>query len=292
MNPVAELPSYGVVVVSYASDTELKSFLQSLSSSDCLPHSVVVVENAHNAPLLPTVPEFPITLLHLPHNPGYGGAVNAGVAELPAEVEWILVSNPDVTLMPDTVSTLLQQVALSDSLGSIGPALMNPDGSVYPSARAVPSVSIGIGHALFGALWPSNPWTLRYRGTYGNDRPRVCGWLSGACLIVNREAFDSLGGFDEEFFMFMEDVDLGARLGMEGRSNLYVPAARAVHVVGHATGGAKAAMIRAHHDSAKRFISKRYPGLPWLPLRLIVNSGLAARRWLVQLNARAKPQRD
>ncbi len=100
--------------------------------------------------------------------------------------------------------------------------------------------------------------------------------------MVNRVAFEEIGGFDTRYFMFMEDVDLGMRLGQSGWSNIYVPKATAIHIVGHATKEARSPMAKAHHQSAKRFIAKRYPGVPWLPLRAVINVGLTLRQWLVQ----------
>ena len=274
--------AYGVVVVSFGSGPVLGSFLESLRASTLAPQAVVVVENGPQKPVIDLPTSLAITVLHRPDNPGYGTAVNAGVAELPQGINWALIANPDVTLEPDTTRTLLAVQNSFPCIGALGPALHNPDGSVYPSARAVPGLALGIGHALLGAIWKTNPWTTRYRGSYGSTEPRDSGWLSGACLMVNRVAFEDIGGFDTGYFMFMEDVDLGMRLGKSGWASVYVPQAIATHTVGHATEGAKSQMARAHHQSAQRFIAKKYPGLAWLPLRVVIRVGLTLRQWLVQ----------
>jgi N-acetylglucosaminyl-diphospho-decaprenol L-rhamnosyltransferase len=273
--------SYGVVVVSFNSGPELDTFFASLQLSTLLPAHVVVVENG---PLKPDIthPKFPITVIHRPDNPGYGTAGNVGVEELPSTTPWVLISNPDVTLNPEAVSRLMDVALSSPSAGSLGPALLNPDGSIYPSARAVPGIAVGTGHALLGPVWKGNPWTKAYRGDYSSYEPRACGWLSGACLLVRRQAFDEISGFDSGYFMFMEDVDLGMRLGDAGWSNVYVPEAEAVHIVGHSTSGERALMAKAHHQSAQRFLAKRYQGAGWAPLRFVLNLGLTLRQWLVQ----------
>jgi N-acetylglucosaminyl-diphospho-decaprenol L-rhamnosyltransferase len=92
-----------------------------------------------------------------------------------------------------------------------------------------------------------------------------------------------IGGFDTEYFMFVEDVDLGMRLGQTGWSSVYVPRARAIHTVGHVTKDHKGEMAKAHHTSMKRFLKKRYPGVWWLPLRLALNVGLTLRQLLVRI---------
>jgi len=281
--------NYGVVVVSFGSHDELATFVESLDHSTHRPTNIVVVENGPTLPPLTALADI-TTTLHRSDNPGYGGAINAGVAHLDNDLEWVLISNPDVVLEPEAIRALMAVAQSSPTIGAVGPALVNPDGSIYPSARAVPSLSVGTGHALFAALWPANPWTASYRGTYDSTTPRPCGWLSGACLLVRRSAFDAVGGFDEGYFMFMEDVDLGMRLGTAGWSSVYVPEARAEHTVGHSTGGAKHAMAQAHHRSARRFIAKRYPGPYWFPLRTFVGLGLSVRQRIVQLLAARKPQ--
>jgi len=273
---------YGVVVVSFGSGDVLDDFLRSLHSSDAQPQHVVVVENGPQGPDINQSTPWGTTLVHLPENPGYGAAVNAGVEALPSSVRWVVVSNPDVTVEKSTTKTLLDEAVSRDRCGAVGPALINPDRSVYPSARALPSIRVGIGHALFSALWPTNPWTRAYRGTYNSEESREVGWLSGAFLLVNRDAFEEIAGFDTGYFMFVEDVDLGMRFGQAGWSCVYAPRARATHTVGHVTKDHKGQMAKAHHTSMKRFLQKRYPGILWLPLRLVLNLGLSLRQLLVR----------
>jgi len=279
----AKTSTYGVVVVSFGSGEVLGSFLSSLQESDTTPGHVVIVENGPALPQLTETSTWGTTLVHLPDNPGYGSAVNAGVNALPPDLGWVLISNPDVTLEKAATKTLLKEATTRDSCGAVGPALLNIDGSVYPSARALPGIRVGIGHALFAALWPTNPWTKAYRGTYDSLETREVGWLSGACLLVNREAFSAVGGFDTEYFMFVEDVDLGMRLGQTEWPSVYVPRARATHTVGHVTKDHKGHMAKAHHTSMKRFLKKRYPGARWLLLRSVLNLGLTLRQLLVRI---------
>lgn len=290
MNSEAEQPTrVGVVTVAFRSDRVLGPFLQSVRASQGVPLDVVVVDNCpaegegarsaagtHGAHYLP-----------LEQNPGYGAAVNAGVATLDAAIEWVLVSNPDVELAPDAIATLLASGCSSDDIGAVGPRILNPDGSVYPSARAVPSLRTGVGHALLVRVWPGNPFTRRYHdAARTGDQRRDAGWLSGACLLVRRSAFDRIGGFDEGYFMYFEDVDLGFRLGRAGFRSVYEPAATATHTGAHSTEGESAAMIRAHHDSARRFLTAKYRGWVLWPLRVVLSAGLRLRAGLLVRTAR------
>ncbi|MBC7724663.1 MAG: glycosyltransferase family 2 protein, partial [Burkholderiaceae bacterium] len=107
-------------------------------------------------------------------------------------------------------------------------------------------------------------------------------WLSGACFLVRRSAFDSLGGFDPGFFMYFEDVDLGHRLGKAGFRNVYEPSATVTHSGAHSTTSDSGRMIEAHHASARRFLDKKYPGPALFPVRLALNIGLRLRAQIVR----------
>ena len=272
-------PSVGIVTVAYRSNAVLAGFLASVGPASRTRLPVVVVDNAPGADDATALSaQAGATHVPLPSNPGYGGAVNAGVRELPAGIGWVLISNPDVVLEPGSIDALLATAETDPAIGAVGPAVLNPDGSVYPSARAVPSLRTGVGHALFANLWQRNPWTLAYRReTDPSDQVRDAGWLSGSCLLVRRSAFDEIGGFDEGYFMYFEDVDLGFRLGKAGYRNVYEPAASVTHVGAHSTGSESARMVVAHHDSARRFLSKKYSGWWLWPVRVTLRVGLALR---------------
>jgi len=268
-----------VVTVSYRSEHVLGAFLASLPRASHAPLEAVVVDNQPD--LSGTVEHMTTSAgaRYLPQdrNRGYGAAMNAGVATLGPHIEWILISNPDVVLTPGAVDKLI--AAAADSrVGAVGPAIRNEDGSVYPSARSVPSLRTGIGHALFSNIWLGNPWTRAYRlDSEAEPMPRDAGWLSGACLLVRRAVFDELGGFDDAYFMYFEDVDLGYRLGKAGYLNRYEPAAVVVHSGAHSTTSESTRMIAAHHASARRFLSSKYSGWYLWPVRLVLRVGLALR---------------
>ena len=173
-----------------------------------------------------------VTLLSTGGNIGYGRAANAGVAATSAD--WVVVANPDVVWEPGSLDELLAAAERWPRAGALGPLIREPDGQVYPSARALPTLGRGIGHAVFGWWWPGNPWSVRYRRENEDPRERTAGWLSGSCLLLRRQAFDSVGGFDPAYFMYFEDVDLGERLADAGWLNVYVPSAVVTHTGSHA----------------------------------------------------------
>ncbi|PZE68277.1 dTDP-Rha--alpha-D-GlcNAc-pyrophosphate polyprenol alpha-3-L-rhamnosyltransferase [Curtobacterium sp. MCBD17_021] len=268
-----------MVTVSYNSGDVLPPFLTSTAQASAAGVEVVVVDNdSADVDALRAVTEAAgARFLALGENRGYGAAVNRAVATLPPDVRWVLVSNPDVVLGPGALDRLVATADADPSIGAVGPRLLEPDGAVYPSARLVPSLRTGLGHAAFANVWPGNPWTRRYRQDGEHGGRRDAGWLSGACVLVRRDVFDRLGGFDEGYFMYFEDVDLGWRIGRLGLRNVYEPDATATHIGGTATQGASERMRRAHHESAYRFLARKYPAWWLWPLRVVLKTALTVR---------------
>ena len=280
-------PSYGVVVVGYESEAEWEGFFSSLQQSTISPDQIVVVDNSPHLSVAQELLEaLPLQVIHQPSNPGYGAAANAGMATFAPEIEWVVVCNPDTRFEPDTLELLLAERDAFPRTGVLGPCIVSSLGMVYPSARAIPGMRIGIGHALFARLWPTNPWTQAYLGTYTDLSPRSVGWLSGAFLLINRDVMNSVGGFDERFFMFFEDVDLGMRIKQAGYRNVYVPRSRVSHSGAASTTAHHKEMLLAHHRSAERFLSKLYPHTFQAPVRLALRAGLRIRAWLQPRNLR------
>jgi N-acetylglucosaminyl-diphospho-decaprenol L-rhamnosyltransferase len=132
-------------------------------------------------------------------------------------------------------------------------------------------------HAVVGFAWKSNPWTKSYRQERVAPSERSVGWLSGSCLLIRRRAFDAVGGFDERYFMYMEDVDLGDRLGRAGWRNVYVPGAEVLHAKGHSTGREPARNLRAHHTSTYIYLADRHNRWWQAPLRWTMRGALVVR---------------
>jgi len=278
-------PPVGIVVVTYSPGDTLDRFLDALEKATTRRYAVVLADNGSTdgAPERAAL-RAGVTLVRTGGNLGYGRAVNLGLPQAPGE--WVLVANPDVVFEPDALDTLLAAAERWPGAGAFGPLIRRPDGTRYPSARALPSLGRGIGHALFGWWWPGNPWTASYRRERGEPVEGPAGWLSGSCLLLRRSAFDQVGGFDPAYFMYFEDVDLCERLGRAGWTCVYVPDSVVTHEGAHATQRHRSAMVAAHHRSAYLYLSRRYPGRRNAPLRLVLRAGLAARAAL----ARALPE--
>jgi N-acetylglucosaminyl-diphospho-decaprenol L-rhamnosyltransferase len=270
-------PVLRVLAVTYSPGETLDGFIESLRAATTRPLEIVLCDNGSTdgAPEEAAAAHADVRLLRTGGNIGYGAAANAGMAGL--VTGHALIANPDVRFGPGSVDELLAAAGRWPRAATLGPAIETPEGELYPSARDLPRLSTGIGHALLGWVWPANPWTTRYRREDEAPRERPAGWLSGSCLLVDVAAFQSVGGFDPGYFMYFEDVDLARRLGARGWLHVYVPSAVIVHEGGHATRREPHRMQRVHHTSALRYLSTDHPGRRQLPLRVALRAGLGAR---------------
>lgn len=285
-----------VVAVTYSPGPHLERFLASLSLATERPVSVLLADNGSTdgTPEAAVERYDNVRLLPTGANLGYGTAVNRTVAQLDQQddqrwghfvQDWVIVANPDVQWGPGSIDALLDAATRWPRAGALGPLIRDPDGSVYPSARHLPSLIRGGMHAVLGPVWPRNRWTRAYRQEHLEPSERVVGWLSGSCLLLRRSAFDQIGGFDERYFMYMEDVDLGDRLGRAGWQSVYVPSSEVLHHKGHSTGGDPSRHLAAHHRSTYIFLADRNPGWLRAPLRWTLRGSLAVRSRVMVRNA-------
>jgi N-acetylglucosaminyl-diphospho-decaprenol L-rhamnosyltransferase len=275
-----------VVAVTYSPGDTLTDFLVTLRAATELPLDVVLADNGSTdgAPER-AARDFPdVRVLPTGGNIGYGAAANAGLADV--QSGYALVANPDIRFEPGAVDELLTVAARWPRAATVGPAIRTPGGELYPSARDLPRLSTGAGHALLGWAWPGNPWTARYRREREAPRERPAGWLSGSCLLVDVAAFWSVGGFDPGYFMYFEDVDLAERLTRRGWLHVYAPSAVVTHEGGHATRREPHRMQRVHHTSALRYLSGQYPLRRHAPLRVAMRAGLGARMLVSYVSGR------
>nr|WP_231368811.1 glycosyltransferase family 2 protein [Frigoribacterium sp. CG_9.8] len=269
----------GIVAVTYFSAEVIAPFLDSVEGALSLTPQIILVDNTPGddglAARVATDPY--VSVVRPGSNVGYGGGMNAGVARLPKDIEWIVLANPDVVLGKGSIDILIDAARRHPEAAAFGPLIRSDDGAIYPSARKLPSLRTGIGHATFVRIWPGNPWTTSYRNDLASVDEHAVGWLSGAFLLVRRSVFDSVGGFDKRFFMYFEDVDLGRNLGLAGWKNIYVPSSEVLHHGALSTSRVAKTMLRAHHTSAYRYLAKRYHQWYLLPVRLVLRIGLWLR---------------
>jgi GT2 family glycosyltransferase len=186
-------------------------------------------------------------------NQGMGGGNNAGM-KVTGGRYWLLL-NSDAWVVGDAVEQLVTFADARPRAAVVGPRLRNTDGTLQRSVRAEPTVwRLATEYLGIRKLAPrSNLLNPLYVGGFAHDAVREVDWLSGAALLVRREAAESVGLFDEAFFMFSEEVDWLTRFRHAGWEVLFFPGAEVVHVGGATHGGR---MYVENLRSQLRFLAK------------------------------------
>jgi N-acetylglucosaminyl-diphospho-decaprenol L-rhamnosyltransferase len=290
------LGGVGAVVVNHDAGDALLSCVASLRAAGI--EEIVVVDNASEDGSLARLAERDRRALLVPTgaNLGYGRGANRGAQRL--SNEYLVVSNPDLVVDPDAVKILVDELESHPEAAVAAPRLLDASGVIYPSARAFPDALDAVGHAFVGLFRPDNPFSRRYRLEAADlDERREVDWVSGAFLVLRRVAFDSVDGFDEGYFMYVEDLDLCWRLHRAGWSVRYVPDAAVVHSQGLSAARHPGAMLIAHHRSAWRFARRRASGserlvLPAIGAGLLLRLALALGRELAAKASRSRNLRE
>ncbi|HEY1827730.1 MAG TPA: glycosyltransferase family 2 protein [Acidimicrobiales bacterium] len=229
----------------------------------------------------------PVRVVCPGRNLGYGGGVNRGLAALAgaeAPPEWVLVSNSDLEIHPGALAALRTALEERPSWAMVGPRIYTEQGEVYPSVRRFPSFVDAAGHALLALFNPENRFTKRYNpGTPEGEGVAEAGWISGSCFLARRQALEELGGFDEAYFMYAEDMDLCWRAHEAGWGVGFAGAASVTHIQGVSTARYPYRMMVAHHRSALRFTVRTTTGwrrlaLPFAVAVLGVRMAIASAR--------------
>ncbi|MEI8050899.1 MAG: glycosyltransferase family 2 protein [Actinomycetes bacterium] len=278
------------VVVDYNVGRQLQVAIESLRADGV--DEIVVVENGASGSTRAALGALAskVSIVVPGENIGFGAGVNRGVAALRSQPEFVVVANPDTEVHQGAVPALCDSLKGNPSLAIVGPLIMTPDGERYPSIRRFPSAIDAVGHAVIGLVSTNNRFSRRYRSA----EPRPGGgvdWVSGAFFAVRRTLFEQIGGFDERYFMFAEDMDLCWRSHRAGFGVEVCDTAVVTHIEGVSRRSHPYRMLVAHHRSALRFAATTTTGSSrlLLPMAAIV-LGLRLVGAVVLTLARVRPQ--
>jgi GT2 family glycosyltransferase len=247
-----------VAIVSFNARDHLRACLDSVLADG--PDEVVVVDNASTDGTAQMVRlEYPQVTLHdNSTNRGYGAAANQAIAS--CRSGYVLLLNSDTMLSPGTIQTLASYMDRHPEAALVGPVLRRPDGSLEPSYFPLPGT--------LAWLLENEPlvWLLRCLPV-GRNRllclspptvPRVVPWVKGAAVLLRRTTFQAVGGFDEAYFMYFEEVDLCLRLRTAKAQVHFTPAATVLHVGAVSTSQRRREMRIEHFRSSVYFYRRHY----------------------------------
>jgi N-acetylglucosaminyl-diphospho-decaprenol L-rhamnosyltransferase len=222
-------PDVDVIIVSHNGQDHLERAIASLTASRGVRVNVVVVDNASVDGTVNEARRLGARIIELEDNRGYGSAANVGLAN--AGATWSVVCNQDIVVDPD-VLRLLVEAAVNEEQSCRQPAIVSPglvgmNGGLVETAHRLPTLSTEVVGLLMGEERFGGRSVLT-----ATSSAQHCEWVSGAFLLARHDLWQELGGFDQAFFMYMEDVDLFDRLRVAGRHCIWVPEARVVHLGG------------------------------------------------------------
>ena len=241
-----------LAVVTHESEADLRRSLPGhVAVAERLDAPLVVVDNASSDGTRALLAEWAgrsdrVEVIENAVNVGFATAANRAVREAGAGRD-VLVLNPDVELPgPGPVEALARALVERPRAGIVAPRLVGADGIVQPTARRPASLPAMLGSLPTVARLapPLRSAYERYLGPSLADEPRSVGWVIGAAMLVRREAFDAVGGFDEGFFLYMEDADLCRRLHLAGWGVEYLPGLRLRHGYARASSVPGATVMR------------------------------------------------
>lgn len=218
-----------------------------------------------------------VRLVQSAENLGFARGYNQAAAE--AQGRHLLLLNPDTVTRPGALRKLVECLDSHPRAGAVGPRLLNADGTLQYSCRRFPHPLAALfRNTPLGKLFPRNRYTRAYLMTdYDHSREARVDWISGAAMAIRREAWEQVGGFDEGFFMYAEDMDWCRRAGTAGWEIWYAPSAEIVHRIGRSSDQVPFQMVLQFHRSMARFYRKHYaPAWP-APLRWVPGFGVWVR---------------
>jgi N-acetylglucosaminyl-diphospho-decaprenol L-rhamnosyltransferase len=274
-------PELSIIILSWNVCDLLRACLRSLPLNDQQTEIIVVDAASHDGTVERVRVEFPtVTLIASDENLGYSRGNNVGWRA--ARGRYLLILNPDTEVQGDALAQMTAYIEAHPRVGVLGPQLVFADGSIQSTRRRFPSLLTG----FFESTWlqPLAPRGLLnhfYARDVRDDETAEVDWVVGAALMVRREAYEQVGGLDEGFFMYSEELDWCRRMKAAGWGVTYFPAARIIHHEARSSAQVPAATHIRFNTSKVRYYRKYYGALAaetlrgWLLLQF-------AFQWMVE----------
>jgi O-antigen biosynthesis protein len=277
-----------VIIVNYNVKYFLEVCLHSvLRAAEGIDAEVIVVDNnSEDNSCAMLRDHFPsVLLIDNKDNRGFSKANNQGVSI--AKGEYILFLNPDTVMPEDFLQKTLTYMDAHPEAGAVGPRLIDGKGEFAPDAKkSFPSLSVAIFKTTgINKLFSKSPYFNKYYAVHVGERETAeVDVLSGCCMLVRKQAMDEAGGpFDEDYFMYCEDVDLSYRIKKAGYKNMYFPEADLIHYKGESTRKMTLSYVRIFNEALVTFVKKHYTKKEASIFVLFINVGIVLRAVLATL---------
>ena len=267
-----------IIIVNYNVKYLLEKCLHSIQTAlNNIAGEIIVVDNASSDNSIEYLqPLFPgVIFIANPVNKGFGSACNTGFHR--SFGEYVLFLNPDTIVPPDCFKKCLEFIHSKKDAGALGIKMVDGSGNyLKESKRSFPSVSASLFKmtGLASLFSHSKLFAAYYAGHLSENEIHEVDVLSGAFMLVKRNVFNEVNGFDEDFFMYGEDIDLSYRIQKAGYKNYYFPETSITHYKGASTKKTSKAHIRSFYGAMSIFVDKHYSGNTKGLFKFIIKAGI------------------
>lgn len=268
-------PDLSIITVSWNVSQFLAGCLDSLRlespRADGLTVEVIVIDSASSdgTPTMIAARYPQVKLLAQTQNVGFTVGNNIGLKV--ASGRYLMLLNPDTIVVGDALTQLVKYMDAQPQVGVSGPQTLNADGTVQSTRRRFPTLATGI----FESTWlqpfaPRRVLDRFYAADIADDATADVDWVQGSALVVRREAYELVGGLDEQYVMFSEEVDWCKRIKSAGWRVVYVGTAKIIHYGGQSTEQVTARKHIHFQQSKLRYFRKYHGPVVALVLRLVL----------------------
>lgn len=277
------MPRLSILIVSWNVRELLHTCLRSLPLTDPQVEIIVVDSASDDGTPQLVAAEYPsVHLIASTENLGYSRGNNLGLRQ--ARGDYLLVLNPDTEIVGEALNEMCTYLDAHPTVGALGPQLVYADGAPQSTRRRFPTPLT----AFFESTWlqalaPRSVLDRYYARDLPADQPVEVDWIVGAALLLRRAAYEQVGGFDEGFFMYSEELDLCRRLRAAGWQVVHFPAARIIHHEARSSAQVPAATHIRFNASKVRYFRKYHGAAVAEALRLYLLANFAAQlalEWL------------
>lgn len=267
------------IIISYNNSAVIVDCIDSIYKTvKGIEHEIIVVNNSASDDGIKAVKQnFSKTkLIQNEINVGFAKANNQA-AKL-AKGDILLFLNPDIILTGGAVSSMLTYYNSNQNIGVLGPKMFNIDGTLQYSCRSFPGVWTGLfnRYSLMSKLFPNNRYTKNYLLVdFDHNETKEVDWLSGSCMMISRSIFLKVGLFDENYFIFNEDVDLCKRIKTHGYKIIYYPNSKVYHHITSSNARVSSKVIIKRHLGMSYYFKKHH--YKNIGIRFFVNFFIALR---------------
>jgi N-acetylglucosaminyl-diphospho-decaprenol L-rhamnosyltransferase len=292
-------PDLSIVIVSYNVCDLLADCLDSIRADgvritgrdtgppDGAQAEVIVVESGSSDNTAAMLREsYPwVSVIEPGRNTGFAGGNNLGIAA--SRGRYALALNPDTRVLDGALATMIDYMDAHPDVGALGPGLLNPDGTIQPSRRRFPTLWTALCEdTVFMPLAPRRMFDRYFMRDTDDAETVEVDWVQGTALLARREVIEQVGGFDEQFFMYSEEVDWQRRIKAAGWRIVHLPDAQVIHLGGKSSEQVGARRDIYYHTSKASYFAKHHGWAAGQAVRIAlllnfaIKLGIEAAKWL------------